>query len=354
MVRFFARTDKKIASAPGTIEYSGPIRQEQVKIELMDYTPEALDERDGATVEDTFPLRDTDHVSWVNIDGLHDTTLLRKLGDHFGLHPLVMEDVVNTNQRPKVEEYEGYIFLVARMVYFEEDGVTLRTEQMSFALGERWLISFQETHGDVFVNVRERIRAGGGRARRMGVDYLLYALIDAIVDHYFVILETLGEQIEDLEEAVNDDPEPETLRQVHEMRREMILLRKSVWPMRELLSSLLRTESPLIRDETNIFLRDVYDHSIQVLDAVESFRDMLASIQDLYMSNVSNRMNEVMKVLTVIATIFVPLTFIAGIYGMNFDVLPELHWKWSYLGFWIVAVVLAGGMLTYFRRKRWL
>jgi magnesium transporter len=354
MSRLFRRVHKKVASAPGTIEYGGPIRQERPFIELVDYTPDEFDERTVDTIEEAFPFRDNGHVSWVNVDGLHDTELLRKLGEHYGLHPLVMEDIVHTNQRSKVEEYDGYLFVVARMIYLEDDGATLRSEQMSFVLAGEWLLSFQEIHGDVFANVRERARVGRGRIRRMGVDYLLYALLDAIVDHYFVILEKLGERIEDLEEAVSDDPGPETLRQVHEMRREMILLRKSVWPMRELLSSMLRSESVFIRDDVDVFLRDVYDHVIQVIDAVESFRDMLSSIQDLYMSSISNRMNEVMKVLTIIATIFVPLTFVAGIYGMNFDVLPELHWKWSYLVFWIVILCMGGGMLSFFRRRNWL
>jgi magnesium transporter len=353
MSRIFHRVRRKVAAAPGTIEYAGPVRQERPFIELMDYTPDSLDERTVETIEEAFAFRDNDHVSWVNIDGLHDTELLRKLGDHYGLHLLVVEDIVNVHQRPKVEEYDGYLFVVARMIYLEDDGVQLRSEQMSFVLGEQWLLSFQEVHGDVFANVRERIRGGRGRARQMGVDYLLYALLDAIVDHYFIILEKLGERIEALEDAVNDDPGPETLQQVHEMRREMILLRKSVWPMREVLASMLRTESHLIRDETNVFLRDVYDHAIQVIDAIESFRDMLSSIQDLYMSNISNRMNEVMKVLTIIATIFVPLTFVAGIYGMNFEVLPELHWKWSYLVFWIVILAMGGGMVAFFRRRGW-
>lgn len=354
MVKLFHRVKKKVATAPGTLEYAGPIRQEDIRIELVDYTADVVDERELETIEQTFEYRDTDHVSWINIDGLHDTELMRTLGDHFGLHPLVLEDIVNAHQRPKVEDYDGYMFVVARMLYSQDGEDELRSEQMSFVLGPRWLLSFQEVHGDVFANVRERIRAGRGRVRKAGVDYLLYALIDAIVDHYFVVLDTFGERIEQLEEDVNDEPTPETLQRIHDTRREMIHLRKAVWPMRELLSSLLRTESELIRDETDVFLRDVYDHTIQAIDAIESFRDMLSSLQDLYLSSISNKMNDVMKVLTIIATIFVPLTFVAGIYGMNFDTLPELHWKWSYLVFWVVILTMGGGMLSFFRRKGWL
>jgi magnesium transporter len=354
MAKLFHRFKKKVAAAPGTVEYAGPIRQEKVCIELMDYTPEVVDESEASSIEEAFEYRDTDHVSWINIDGLQDSELLKKLRDHFGLHPLVMEDVVNITQRPKAEEYEGYLFVVARMLYLEADSNTLRSEQMSFVLGPRWLLSFQEVHGDVFAKVRERIRAGRGRGRKMGVDYLLYALLDALVDHYFVILDKMGERLEQLEEDVNNDPTPETLQRIHAMKREMIVLRRSVWPMREVVSSLQRSESDLIRDETKVFMRDVYDHTIQAIDAIESFRDMLSSLQDLYLSSISNRMNEVMKVLTIIATIFVPLTFVAGIYGMNFDVLPELHWKWSYLVFWVVILAIGGVMLSFFRRRRWL
>jgi magnesium transporter len=336
------------------MEYSGPKRQEQACIELMDYTPETLDERAASSIEEALEFRDTDHVSWVNVDGLHDTELLQKLGDHFGLHPLVLEDIVNVNQRPKVEDYDGYIFVVARMLFFEPETVTLRSEQMSFALGPRWLLSFQEVHGDVFENVRARIRAGRGRIRKIGVDYLLYALLDALVDHYFAVLEKMSERLEELEDDINEDPTSETLQRIHAMKREMIHLRRSVWPMREAVGALQRSESQLIGEETTLFLRDVYDHTIQAIDAIESFRDMLSSLQDIYLSSLSNRMNEVMKVLTIIATIFVPLTFIAGIYGMNFDVLPELHWKWSYLVFWVVILAIGGTMLAFFRRRRWL
>jgi magnesium transporter len=354
MTKLFHRVKKKVAAAPGSLEFVGPIRQEDIRIELLDYTPDVVNERDAETIEEAFEYRDTDHVSWINIDGLHDTELLKKLGDHFGLHPLVMEDVINVHQRPKVEEYEGYMFVVVRMLYIEDDNHALRSEQMSFVLGPRWLLSFQEVHGDVFENVRERIRAGRGRGRKMGVDYLLYALIDALVDHYFVVLEKLSEHLEQLEDDLHVDPTPRVLQRIHAMKREMIYLRKSVWPMREVLAALQRTESVLIRDEINVFLRDVYDHTIQAIDAIESFRDMLSSLQDLYLSSISNKMNDVMKVLTIIATIFVPLTFVAGIYGMNFDVLPELHWKWSYLVFWMVILAMGGGMLTFFRKRRWL
>jgi magnesium transporter len=251
-----------------------------------------------------------------------------------------------------VEEYDGYIFVVARMLYMRDGD--LASEQLAFVLGPRWLISFQEVHGDVFAAVRDRARAGKGRLRRMGPDYLLYALLDAIIDHYFVVLEAFGDRIETLEDQLTEDPERELLHRIHEFKRQLLLLRKAVWPMRDVVGGLQRIETDLIKDETDLFLRDAYDHTIQTIDAIESFRDTLSSLQDLYLSSISNKMNEVMKVLTIIATIFVPLTFLAGIYGMNFDVLPELHWKYSYAGFWVVAASMALAMLVYFRRKRWL
>jgi len=325
---------------------------ERTRIEFIDYTSDELEEREFDTIDEALACRDTERVSWLNIDGLHDTDLLKKIGDHFGLHPLVMEDIVNTHQRPKVEEYEGYVFVVARMLYVRDGD--LASEQMTFVLGPRWLLSFQEVHGDVFAGVRERIRAGRGRVRKMGPDYLLYALLDAIIDHYFVVLETFGERIETLEDELTEDPKPELLNRIHEFKRQSLLLRKAVWPMREAVAALQRMESDLVREETGLFLRDAYDHTIQSIDAIESFRDTLSSLQDLYLSSISNRMNEVMKVLTIIATIFVPLTFVAGIYGMNFEILPELHWKWGYALFWVVVLALGGSMLAFFRRKRWL
>jgi magnesium transporter len=338
--------------APGTVVYTGPRRMERTRIEFLDYTAETLEERELDSIEEALSCRDTDHVSWLNIDGLHDTDLMQKVGDHFGLHPLVMEDIVNTHQRPKVEEYDGYVFVVARMLYVH-DG-ELASEQLAFVLGPRWLLSFQEVHGDVFSGVRDRIRAGKGRLRKLGPDYLLYALLDAVIDHYFVVLEAFGERIETLEEELTEDPSPELLHRIHDFKRQSLLLRKAVWPMREVVGSLQRLETDLVKDETDLFLRDAYDHTIQSIDAIENFRDMLSSLQDLYLSSISNRMNEVMKVLTIIATIFVPLTFLAGIYGMNFDVLPELHWRWGYAAFWGVTVALGAAMVSYFHRKRWL
>jgi magnesium transporter len=293
-------------------------------------------------------------VTWINIDGIHEIDVIERLGRHFNLHPLALEDVVNTGQRPKLEDFADYLFVVLKMLAVAEEGSEITTEQLSVVLGSNWVLSFQENVGDVFDAIRERIRSNQGRIRKMGADYLVYCLIDAIVDNYFLVLERIGERIEEIEDEVVANPAPETLQALHQLKRQMIVLRKSVWPLREVISRLERWESPLISKATDIYLRDVYDHTIQVIDAVETFRDMLSGMLDIYLSSVSNRMNEVMKVLTIIATIFIPLTLVAGLYGMNFKYMPELEWPWSYPSVLLVMLAIGVVMLFYFRRKRWL
>jgi len=353
MTRLFHRTHKAVALSPGTVLYHGPQKVDAVRIRYLDYDKDQLDERKVESTDECLPLRDTPTTSWINIDGLHDEAVISSMGEQYGLHPLILEDIVNTHQRPKLEDHGDYIYVVMRMLYLDEGETRVTSEQFSFVLGRNYVLSFQERYGDVFEPVRERLRLGKGRSRKLGPDYLAYALMDAIVDNYFAVLEKLGEKIESLEDDLIADPMPEHLHTIHGLKREMIYLRKAVWPLRECIGGLERSESDLVKKATVPFLRDLYDHTIQVIDAVESFRDMLSSMQDLYLSSVSNRMNEVMKVLTVIATIFVPLTFVAGIYGMNFEHMPELGWKWSYLIFWIAIVGIGGGMVTYFKRSRW-
>jgi len=278
-----------------------------------------------------------------------------KLGKYFEVHPLVLEDIVNTGQRPKMEDFENYLFIVLKMFHYDEEADEIKTEQVSLVLGSNFVISFQEREGDVFHPIRERIRNAKGRIRKMAPDYLAYSLLDAIVDSYFIIMEKLGEEIENTEEKLVTNPTPATLQTIHNLKREMIFLRKSVWPLREVISALERGGSSLIQESTHIYLRDVYDHTIQVIDTIESFRDMVSGMLDIYLSSISNRMNEVMTVLTIIATIFIPLTFIAGIYGMNFEYMPELKWHWFYpKAFWLTIIVIAGFMAFYFKRKKWL
>lgn len=345
---------KKIGASPGTLVHVGDRKVETVKISVFEYDAERLTEKTPRRIEDCTFCPAGPQVCWVDIAGIHQVDILEKCGAIFGLHPLVLEDILNTSHRPKYEEHDDFLFLVLKMLSLPENGTDIRIEQVSLIVGRNHLLTFQEQEGDLFNGVRERLRGNRGKIRKHGADYLAYALIDAIVDGHFLILEKFGDEIERLEDELLNHPSPETLHQIHNLKREMILLRKSVWPLRELIGRLQRAESPLIAESTGIFLRDVYDHTIQIIDTVETFRDMLAGMLDLYLSSVSNRMNEIMKVLTIIATIFIPLTFLAGVYGMNFDYLPELRWRWGYATFWILCIVCALGMLKFFRGKKWL
>ncbi len=326
----------------------------RVKLSVISYDQVNFQEKEINKVEEVSSFRNKPSVTWLNIDGVHQIEILEQIGKHFGLHPLVLEDIASTGQRPKMEDFDDYIFVILRMLRFDDKENETKTEQISLLLEPDFVISFQEKEGDVFDSIRERIRNNKGRIRKMGADYLAYALIDAVVDNYFMILEKLGETIEEIEEKLVTNPTSETLHTLHDLKREMVFLRKSVWPLREVINRLERSESPLINKSTYIYLRDVYDHTIQVIDAVETFRDMLSGMLDIYLSSVSNRMNEVMKVLTIIATIFIPLTFIAGIYGMNFRYMPELEQAWSYPTILILMLIMAIVMLIYFRRKKWM
>ena len=344
----------KAGLPPGTLVHVGEQKSETVRITYIDYDEKQFQEKEAIGIEECFHFKDTPTTTWINIDGVHNVELIEKIGAKYDLHPLILEDILNTEQRPKFEDYEKYLFIVFKMLRYNEYKQKIESEQVSVVLGQNFVISFQARVGDVFEQIRDRIRSAKGRIRKMGPDYLAYSLIDAIVDGYFTILEKLGEKIELLEEQLVAEPTEKTLQQIHRLKREMIVLRKSVWPLREVIGSLQRTESKLISDVTSIYLRDVYDHTIQVIDTIESFRDMVTGMVDIYLSSISNRMNAVMKVLTIIATIFIPLTFIAGVYGMNFKYMPELQWRWGYPVILLVMVLVAAVMLLYFRRKKWL
>ncbi|MDP8214415.1 MAG: magnesium/cobalt transporter CorA [Candidatus Euphemobacter frigidus] len=354
MARFIKKRYKAAGLPPGTPVYIGEEKAEKVRISVIDYDESQFQEKEVESVEECLPFKDIPTVTWINIDGLHQTEIIEKIGKHFGLHPLVIEDIVNTGQRPKVEDFGEYIFVVLKMLGYDDKKTEVTSEQVSLVLGSNFVISFQEKLGDVFETIRSRIREGKGRIRKMGVDYLTYALVDSVVDYYFFILEKLGDKIEEVEEELVSDPKPETLQMIHSLKRELLFIRKSVWPLREVISGLQRGEYSLISDATVIYFRDVYDHTIQVIDTVETFRDMVSGMLDTYLSSISNRMNEVMKVLTIIATIFIPLTFIVGIYGMNFEFMPELKWHWSYPAVWLVMIGVFIGMIVYFKKKKWL
>jgi len=345
---------EKLGLSPGTLMHVGAKKTEKTRITVIDYDAAGFIEKEVASVEECFPFKETATVTWINVDGVHDASVIEKLGTRFDIHPLVLEDIMTTTQRPKTEDLGGAVFVVLRMIEYDEKCSEMTADQLSVILGPNYVISFQETPGDCFDSVRERIRNGKGRIRKLGPDYLAYALMDAVVDNYFFVLERLSEKIDDLEERLIAEPRRELLYEIHALKREMINLRKSVWPLREVINGLERLESPLIKKSTGVFLRDVYDHAIQVIDTVESFREILTSMVETYLSSVSNRMNEVMKVLTIIATIFIPITFLVGVYGMNFEFMPEIKWRWGYAFVWAVIIGTIVTMLAYFRRKKWL
>jgi magnesium transporter len=354
MPRYYKKSSKKTGLSPGSLVYIGDKNREKVKITLTNYNKEQILEKELQSIEESFVYKDTSPVTWINIDGTHQVDIIEKIGNHFRIHPLVLEDIVHTGQRPKTEDFEEYIFTVLKMLSFDDQKNHIRSEQVSLILGQHYIISFQEKEGDVFNYVRERIRKAKGRIRNSDSDYLFYALMDAVVDHYFIILEKLGERIELLEEELLENPKPQTIENIHHLKREMIFFRKQIWPLREVLNSSVKDETELIQEKTKIFLRDVYDHTVQVMDTIESLRDVLSGMLDLYLSTISNRMNEVMKVLTIIATIFIPLTFIAGIYGMNFKFMPELEWKYSYPLLWVILIVIFFFMVVWFKKRKWL
>ena len=351
-VKLIHKRSKKTGLPPGTLVHIGEQKLGAVAITAFDYAGARCDERRVLRVEDLHPVAD-ESILWINIGGVHNVEVLEAFGKRFRLHPLLLEDIANTDQRPKLEDYETHLFLVMKMLVAKEGGGVL-AEQVSFVLGPNFVLSFQENGTDVFGAVRERLRGGKGRLRGSGSDYLLYALVDAIVDQYFGVLEALGEQIETLQERVVSNPQSETLHEIHGLKRQLLFVRRAVWPLREAVHSLSRAESPYLRESTRIFFRDVYDHVVQIADTVETLREIVSASLDIYLTSVSNRLNAVMRVLTVITTIFMPLSFIASIYGMNFEHMPELKWRWGYPLVLVVMGLVAIGMLAGFRRRKWL
>ena len=318
MSKLFKKLSRTAGLSPGAVVHVGDEEKAPVKISAITYDEDKSSEKEIAPLTE-IPGVNPSEVIWINVDGIHRTDIIEQIGKNFRLHPLVMEDIVNSTQRPKVEDFENYLLIVVKMMY-ENTLIPdeIQSEQVSLVLGKGCVISFQEREGDIFGGIRERIKAGKGRLRKSGADYLAYALLDAVVDGYFIILEKLGDRLELIEEELLENPGKTISHRIHSLKRELIFLRKSVWPLREAISGLRRAESPLITEPTKIYLNDLYDHTIQVIDTVETFRDMLSGMLDIYLSSISNKMNEVMKVLTIIATIFIPLTFLAGINVMNF------------------------------------
>ncbi|MBM3231530.1 magnesium/cobalt transporter CorA [Candidatus Peregrinibacteria bacterium] len=348
-----AQSSKK-GLPPGTLVHIGRRKREKTTATVIDYSAEKCEERELPSAADAAKYKSDSTVSWINVIGLHDTESIASMGKTFDLHPLLLEDIVNSTQRPKLQEFDACLFVTVRLFYFDVKSASLESEQVSLVLGKGYVLSFQEDARDVFDPVRAAIRQGKGKLRGAGADFLLYQLLDVLIDSYFDVLENIGYAIESLEEDLLKRPAPSVLSRIHKLRREMIIIRKAVWPLREVLSAMDRLDNAFIEKKTHLYLRDAYDHTIQLMDNVETFRDMLAVMVDQYLSLASNRMNEVMKVLTVIATIFMPLTFLVGVYGMNFDFMPELSSPYGYPAVWAVCILIAAGMVVYFRKKEWL
>jgi len=351
-MKLVQKRSKKTGLPPGTLVHIGEKKAETVTMTVFDYAGARCDERIVTNPDELHPPAD-ESVTWVDIGGVHRLDLLEAFGKQFSLHPLLLEDIANTDQRPKLDDYESYLFLVMKVLSVT-DKQDLLVEQVSFVIGRNFVLSFQENGTDVFKPVRDRLRGGKGRLRQSGADYLMYALVDAIVDQYFLVLESLGEKIELLQEKVVADPKPETLREVHALKRQLLFLRRAVWPLREATNSLSRSDCPFLHEPTKVFFRDVYDHVVQIVDTIETLREMVSASLDIYLSSVSYRLNAVMRVLTVITTIFMPLSFIASIYGMNFEYMPELKSEWGYPAVLGAMGLIAAGMLIAFRQRRWL
>ncbi|MEW6348711.1 MAG: magnesium/cobalt transporter CorA [Thermodesulfobacteriota bacterium] len=343
----------KTGLPPGTLVYVGDAPVQAPSVTVIEYDEDRVSHRELVDVAQALPSETRAGTCWISVNGLTQTHVIEALGDRFGIHPLVLEDIVNTTQRPKIDYYDEYLYIVLRLLSYHEETGEISSEQMSIVLGKDFLLTFREREGEQFAGVIERLTAGKGRIRKGGADYLAYCLMDAIVDDYFGILEKLAEQIEAVEEALVADPGRLTLHGIHTLKTDMIHMRRSVWPIREVLNSLARGDGDLVKSDTIPYLRDVYDHTVHVIDNMESYRDIITGMLDIYLSSMSNRLNEIMKVLTIIATIFIPLTFMTGWYGMNFKGMPELQWPWSYPVFAGFAATAAVVMLILFRIKKW-
>lgn len=344
----------KAGMSPGTPVFIGEKRLDKVRIDVLDYSETAVDQRLDVSADRLLPPLPGKGVTWISVKGVHDAAPITALGKIFGIHLLTLEDIVNTAQRPKIEEYADYVFIVLKTMRYNEGEKTLEIEHISLIFGDNFVISFQEGEGDMFSKIRERILAAKSRIRSMHADYLAYALMDAVVDQYFLVVERIGDRIEEIDERLLVDPRSTDVAEIHRIKRDILHLRRAVWPLREEVGALSMSVSALVGAETKVFLRDLYDHTIQIMDIVETSRDILGGMHDTYLTTISNKMNETMKILTIISTFFIPLTFIVGVYGMNFDYMPELRWHWGYLLLWGIMATIVFFMVWFFKRKKWL
>jgi magnesium transporter len=354
MPKLIKRRSQKAGLPPGSLVYTGDKTEAKTRITIVDYDDQQVQTREISSWAECPVIKDKPGVTWIDVSGISHVASLERLAECFKLHPLVMEDILDLDQRPKVEDYDDYLYIVLKAISCLTDCEEMGSEQISLILGSNYVLSFHESDPDFFGPVRDRIVSAKGRIRKTGADYLAYSLMDLIVDQYFVTLERFGDQVEFLEDEVVSRAVPATLRKVHRIKNQMIILRRSLWPLREVVARLGRRESPLIQDPTSVYFKDVYDHTIIAIDTVETYRDILSGLLDIYLSSVSNRMNEIMKVLTIFASIFMPLTFLAGVYGMNFKYMPELQWHYAYFGLWAIMILLAGSMVLYFKKRKWI
>jgi len=354
MARFLRKIDRVAGLPPGSLVFVGEQKMEKPRIRMIRYDEQAIEERTIQGLAQLDPLTESGRIAWINVDGLHEAELMREIGQTFNLPPLMLEDVLNTDHPPKMEEYDDYILISLKMIFSGPGKYEVRAEQLSLILGAGLVITFQEREGDVFEPVRQRLRRDKGRIRRMGGDYLCHALLDSVFEHYVKVIEIFGDRIEDMEDEVLGLSNPNTLQEINNLKRELRYLRKLIRPSREIALELARSESPLLGGNIRPYLRDLGDLSLQANDALDIYKEMLTDHLNIHNSLMGNKLNEIMKFLTIFSTIFIPLTFIAGIYGANFDYMPELHYKYGYLLFWLVLLVVAFGMLRFFSKKKWL
>ncbi|MCM8569996.1 magnesium/cobalt transporter CorA [Gramella jeungdoensis] len=347
------KNTKTVNQIPGTMTYVGRKESATTKLDVIDYNLENYERFTSTSTEDAFKFVDEDRITWFNIDGLSNVDEIKKLGEYYELHPLILEDIVNTGQRPKIEEYQDYLFIVSKMLYYRDGNI--ENEHISMIVGRNYLLTFQESDGDVFDSVRERLENARGRIRGRTADYLMFALLDSIIDNYFLVIDDISDRIETLEsDLFTAKPQENITQEIQELKSTILRIRRSVFPLREVVGRLEKMENGLIKDSTINYIRDLHDHIVQISENIEIYREMVWGLMDLYMTTISNKMNEVMKVLTIMASIFIPLTFIAGIYGMNFEYIPELEWKYSYFVLWGIMIIIFLCMLYYFKRKKWL
>jgi magnesium transporter len=345
---------EKAGLPPGSLIHIGEVRDAEPRITVVDYTKDAVEEHVVQSVEQIAKFKDTKSITWVNIEGLKNVELVEAIGRYFNIHPLVLEDILNTRQRPKLEEHDNYLFIVLKGLALQRNHFSVEYEQISILVLDYFVFTFKEKRDELFAPILRRLKDSKGRFRSQGADYLTYVILDTVVDSYFSLQDSFDEILDSLEDELLSNPTKKLLEMIQRAKRELIFVRRSVSPLREVLNTLLRSESALIDEHTQVYFRDVYDHAIRISEAVESYRDILGGLLDIYISSVSNKMNEIMKVLTVFASIFIPLTFIAGIYGMNFEYMPELKWRWAYPVLWAVFVAIPIVLLVYFKRKKWL